>query len=165
MNLRLPVFCLALLSVAATGNPCDMGSSTGTGTSTSVGPNDAVCGGNGVVTCCVAVNDPCSDNNDCCGGNCSGSPGGDSATGEGAFGDAGNTCAEPANQECTTALGSRCNTGQCECSSDNDCCLGVCQPTIIPGAKGSRCCLTTGNPCDTNGDCCSLTCQDNGQCE
>jgi hypothetical protein len=167
MNLRFPVLCVALLSIAATGDPCDQTGSTGTGstgTGSTIGPNDAVCEVSINTPCCVAVNDPCSDNNDCCGGNCSGSSGADSGAG-GAFGDAGSTCAEPVNEECTVALGSRCNTGQCECTTDNDCCLGNCEATIIPGVSGHRCCLESGLPCDADADCCSLTCQDSGQCE
>jgi hypothetical protein len=166
MNLRVPVLGVALLSIAATGNPCDVGSSTGTSSTTSPGANGAVCEVSVATPCCVAVNDPCSDNLDCCSGNCSGNGGGDSGFGEG-----GSSCAEPANQGCSVALSSRCNTGQCECTQDADCCLGNCLPSIIPGTKGLRCCLESGSPCGADADCCSLTCNNvgeggaSGQCE
>jgi hypothetical protein len=170
MNLRAPIFAAALLSLAATGTPCDTDStgSTGAGT-TNVGQNGSVCatGGAGDVTCCVAVNDPCSDNNDCCGGNCTGTNGGDGGIFSG--GDGGTVCAEPVNEGCLAALSSRCNEGQCACSTNgagsDDCCIGTCQMASIPGTSGLRCCLQTGMPCDANGDCCSETCEDSGQCE
>jgi hypothetical protein len=172
MNLRIPCFAVALLSLAATGDPCSGDdSSSGNGATTNYGPNGAVCEVFLPVTCCAAVDEPCNDNNDCCTGNCSGSSGGGDGGGlGGGFGDAGSTCAEPANNECTVALSSRCNTGQCACASDNDCCLGSCVAAAIPGTTGHRCCLTSGLPCDVNADCCSLTCTGgdgggSGQCE
>jgi hypothetical protein len=53
----------------------------------------------------------------------------------------------------------------CECTSDADCCLGNCVAATIPGTRGKRCCLESGNPCDAAADCCSLTCNDSGQCD
>jgi hypothetical protein len=160
MKLRIPVLALALLSIAATGNPCDDTGSSGTTGITDVGANGSICSELGI-TCCVAVNDPCTDNNDCCSGNCSGPSGTDS----GFASDAGSTCAEPVNEGCSVALTSRCNTGQCACSTDTDCCLGNCLASAIPGTSGHRCCLESGNPCDVSADCCSLTCLESGQCE
>jgi hypothetical protein len=161
MNLRLAVLAVALLSIAATGEPCNGGDSTGTSDGAAAGENGAVCGGVSLdVPCCVAVGESCDgDNNNCCTGTCSGS------NGEAGFLSEGSTCAEPANEGCTAALSSRCNTGMCECASDDDCCIGSCAAATIPGTSGKRCCLETGSPCDANADCCSLTCEDSGQCE
>jgi hypothetical protein len=164
MNLRVPCLAFALLSIAATGDPCSDGGSVGTGTGTDAGPNGPVCEVTVGTPCCVAVEQPCSDDNDCCGGNCSGS------NGEGGFGGDTSTCGEPVNEGCTAALGSRCNEGQCACASDDDCCVvgSICQVTSLPGASGRRCCLGTGFPCDAPADCCSLTCTGDagvGQCE
>jgi hypothetical protein len=171
MSLRIPCLAVALLSLAATGDPCT-GDGTGGGSdaSSSVGKNGAVCEVLLPVTCCGGIDQPCNDDNDCCAGNCSGSSGASDGGGlGGVFGDAGSHCAEPANNECTVALTSRCNTGQCSCASDSDCCLGSCVTAAIPGTSGLRCCLTSGQPCDINADCCSLTCTGDaggvGQCE
>lgn len=159
MNLRVPCFALALLSIAATGDPCSS-DSTGVSVGVDAGANGAVCGTLLPITCCGGVNDSCSDNNDCCLGNCSGS------NDEAGFGeDAGSTCAEPADEGCSVALSSRCNAGLCECATDDDCCIGSCQAATIPGTSGKRCCLETGLPCDIQADCCSLTCLASGQCE
>ncbi len=160
MNLRVPVFLVALLSIAATGDPCggDDSSSSGGG-GVDAGANGAVCEVFVDVPCCVGVDQACDDNNDCCTGNCSGS--------NGVGSDGGSTCAEPVeNEGCTVALSSRCNSGMCACASDDDCCIGNCVAATIPGTSGKRCCLETGNPCDANADCCSLTCDpDTAQCE
>jgi hypothetical protein len=164
MNLRVSCLALALLSIAATGDPCSS-SSTGTGTTTSVGKNGAVCDNTVNTPCCAAVDQPCGDNNDCCTGNCSGSGGGDGGGLGGSLVDSGSTCAEPFNEGCTVALSSRCNEGECTCTTDTDCCIGSCAPTSLPGASGLRCCLTTGLPCDADADCCSLSCQASGQCQ
>jgi hypothetical protein len=163
MNLKLPCLALALLSVAATGdsNSCT-GNSTGTSGVPNYGPQGSVCSDLGVA-CCGNVNDPCSDNTDCCTGNCSGSNG-DGGAGSPTDG-AGGACAEPVNEGCTVGLTSRCSQGACQCTTDTDCCLGNCLEATIPGTTGKRCCLETGSPCDISADCCSLTCQDSGQCE
>ncbi len=172
MNLRVACLGLGLLSIAATGDPC---STTGPGGSSggavmSVGANDAVCAslsseGLDGTPCCGHINDPCTGPYDCCSGVCSG-VGGD---GGGSLLDAGSRCAAPAVPTCTVALSSRCETGQCECRTSDDCCLGICAPTAIPGAGPSgtlRCCLAQGQPCGTNADCCSLTCDpETAQCD
>jgi hypothetical protein len=160
MNLRVACLGLALLSLAATGDPCTGDDSGSTGTSMPAGKNGAVCDITVSIECCGSVSDPCSDNNDCCTGNCSAANGGDAAFTV----DAGSVCGEPINQGCSVGLSSRCNTGACQCASDNDCCSGSCQAATITGTTGLRCCLMTGNPCDVNEDCCSLTCGDYGQC-
>jgi hypothetical protein len=162
MNFRVPFLALALLSIAATGDPCTS-DSTGVGAEVDAGPNGAVCEVSVNTPCCVAVAQQCTDNNDCCSGNCSGSN-----NGEAGFESESSFCAEPVNESCTVALSSRCNTGQCECASDNDCCLGNCVEATLPGTRGKRCCLETGSPCDAPADCCSLTCTGEGgqgQCE
>jgi hypothetical protein len=161
MNLRALVFALALLSMAATGDPCSGDDSSDSGDGIDAGANGAACGT--IIQdllCCVGVDQPCGDNNDCCTGSCTGS------NGDGGFAsDGGSICAEPANEGCTVALSSRCNTGMCVCASDDDCCIGSCAAATIPGTSGKRCCLETGGQCDANADCCSLTCLDSGQCE
>jgi hypothetical protein len=156
MNLRVVCLGLGLLSIAASGDPC-----TGTGTGSSGGPppdvgvNGAACesttsAGIDGTPCCGAVNDPCQNDYECCTGSCSGN-----------FGDGGSTCGDPANPSCLDALSSRCNTGQCQCTSDADCCIGICAPTAISGTGPSttlRCCQPVGQPCGANSDCCDLTC-------
>jgi hypothetical protein len=165
MNLRIPCFAVALLSLAATGDPCDGGVS-GTGSVPDYGPNGSVCSDLGV-TCCGGVDDPCNDDNDCCTGNCSGANGANDGGGLGGSleSDAGSTCGEPFNEGCTIGLSSRCPMGACACTSDTDCCIGSCVTATIPGTSGMRCCLETGSPCDVNADCCSLTCTEAGQCQ
>jgi hypothetical protein len=161
MNLRVLCLGLGLLSIAASGDPCNPSGSTSTGTLPKVGQNGAVCEVSINTPCCVSLGGSCNDNNDCCTGNCTGS------VAEASFdpSEGGNTCAAPANEGCTAALSSRCNTGQCACASDADCCIGNCVKSLIPGTSGTRCCLETGQPCDAPADCCSLTCNDCGQCE
>jgi hypothetical protein len=158
MKLRAVCLGLGLLSIAATGDPCDDTNSSGTIT-TNVGQNGAVCGVTVNTPCCGNAGDPCSDNNDCCTGNCGGSPDGGFAS------DGGSVCSEPINEGCSAALSSRCNTGECACASDTDCCLGNCVKAAIPGTTGLRCCLESGQPCDAPADCCSLTCGESNQCE
>ncbi len=161
MNLRVPCLAVALLSIAATGDPCSSEStgSTGTGAGVDAGANGAVCEVFVNTLCCGSPGDSCTDDNDCCGGTCSGS------NGEAGFPSDASTCQVPANEGCTAALSSRCNTGQCACASDDDCCVGICATATIPGTSGKRCCLGTGGQCDAPADCCSLNCTDSGQCE
>jgi hypothetical protein len=172
MNLfRVGCFAVALLSIAASGDPCDDTGSSGTGTVTTVGANGAACAsesseGIDGTPCCGSVNDPCQNDYECCTGSCSGS-----VSDGGAFASdgGGSTCGDPAVPTCTIALSSRCNAGQCECTTSDDCCLGVCAPTAIEGTGPSttlRCCLSAGQPCGANADCCDLTCDpDSDQCD
>jgi hypothetical protein len=164
MNLfRAGFLTLALLSLAASGNPCDDTGSSGNSTpAPSVGPNGSVCvsdtnEGTDGTPCCGSVNDACQNDYECCTGSCSGS------------GDGGSTCGDPAVTTCIDGLSSRCTTGECECTSDDDCCIGVCAPTALPGtgpATTLRCCQPAGQPCGTNADCCDLSCSDDtDQCE
>jgi hypothetical protein len=161
---RAGCFAVALLSIAATGDPCDDTGSSGSSTTvTSVGANGAACesttseGVDGT-PCCGSVNDPCQNDYECCTGNCGNS-----------FGDGGSSCGDPSVSTCLDGLSSRCLTGECECMTDDDCCIGVCAPTAIPGtgpATTLRCCQPAGQPCGTNADCCDLTCSDDtDQCE
>src|SRR5580658_9828287 len=105
MNLRVPCLAVALLSLAATGDPCTGDDSSGSTSLPDYGANGSVCSDLGV-NCCGFTNDPCNDNNDCCTGNCSGSNGGDDGGGlGGGFSDSGSVCAEP-TVPCMAALSS-----------------------------------------------------------
>ncbi len=179
MNLRVICLGLGLLSLAANGDPCvpsgadggtSSGSGSGAGSVVDAGPNGAVCAsetnaGSDGTPCCTGVKQPCVNDYECCTGNCSGNSGAGSGSGSGfgsgSWSDAGSSCGDPAVPTCIDALSSRCNTGECECTSDADCCIGVCAPTALPGTGPTttlRCCQPAGQPCGANSDCCDLTC-------
>jgi hypothetical protein len=102
--------------------------------------------------CCIAAGSACSGDFECCSGSCSG----------------GTCVTNSANPSCKAELGSRCETGGCQCTTDTDCCIGGCgKNTVGDGDAGDlRCCLSSGTPCGSPYDCCSLNCRsDTAQCE
>ncbi len=115
---------------------------------------------------CSMLGVTCASNGDCCSASC------DSALGVctspvGVCRGAGEGCSNAT--ECCTFV---CNNGSCgsslcisdnqPCAQDSECCGGSCDGNgmcapLNPG------CLTSGNTCTTNNDCCSDFCS-NGQC-
>lgn len=130
------------------------------GGTTTIGPQSAICCGgrdgncSSQAQCCSETNGACTYDYECCSGSC-----------------ASGACAAPLNPSCRAALGSRCNDGECQCATADDCCIGTCTTASVGGQSSEagasmRCCLTTGLPCGANSDCCGGTCRaDTLQCQ
>lgn len=130
------------------------------GGTSSVGPNSAICCGGrdgncaSQAECCSELNGACTYDYECCSGSCQSG-----------------ICAAPTNPSCKDALGSRCNDGECQCTTSDDCCIGTCTVASVvsqgsDAGSSMRCCLTTGLPCGASSDCCSGSCRlDTNQCQ
>ncbi|MGH9883959.1 MAG: hypothetical protein ACREBE_00405, partial [bacterium] len=106
--------------------------------------------------CQGKLNDPCQFDGDCVSGVCV----------NGSCGKAHGTGPCRLNEDC---LSNVCSNGFCEsglgdiCFLPEDCAEGTC-PSTAPGLP-AVCCLTTGQHCSTNSQCCSGECYEGGTCD